>query len=60
MLVGAWLGYDLGDGSEIPRLDAWEVLRGMDGFLVRPDERLAILGADGQGSEAFWRVFRRR
>lgn len=60
VLVGAWLGYDLGDGSEIPRLDAGEVLRGMEGFLIRPDERLAILGADGQGSEVFWRVFRSR
>lgn len=28
----------------------------LDGFLVRPAERLAVLGEDGQGSEAFKRL----
>ena len=28
----------------------------LDGFLTRPAERLAVLGADGQGSEAFQRL----
>ena len=28
----------------------------LDGFLTRPAERLAVLGEDGQGSEAFKRL----
>lgn len=28
----------------------------LDGFLTRPAERLAVLGDDGQGSEAFKRL----
>ena len=28
----------------------------MDAFLTRPAERLAVLGEDGQGSEAFKRI----
>jgi hypothetical protein len=28
----------------------------LDGFLVRPAERLAVLGENGQGSEAFKRL----
>ena len=28
----------------------------LDGFLTRPSERMAVLGEDGQGSEAFKRL----
>lgn len=61
VLAGAWLGYDLGDDDAvIQRLSVAEVLQGLDEFLVRPGDRLAVLGEDGQGSAAFWRVFRSR
>ena len=34
-----------------------DLLSLMDGFLTRQAERLAVLGKDGRGSEAFRRVF---
>ena len=32
----------------------------LDGFLTRPTERLAVLGEDGQGSEAFKKLITAR
>ena len=53
VLSGAWLATEVSSG----RAEALAVLAGLDRFLTRSNEREAILGAEGEGFSAFWRVF---
>ncbi len=46
VLIGAFVASELAARRRVA----------LDGWLVRPAERLALLGPDGQGSEAFRRV----
>jgi len=57
VIAGAWLGAEIASGRAVAVHTPRDLLRGLDSFLVRPGERLAILGEDGQGSPAFRRVF---
>ena len=59
VLSGAWLASEISSGRAGPFPDASGLLAGLGEFLTRPQERLAILGEDGKGSPAFWRVFGR-
>lgn len=56
VLIGAYVGSELMAGRRVNLDDPATLLVGLDGWLVRPAERLALLGPDGQGSEAFRRV----
>lgn len=56
VLVGALVGHLLSEGRELHIGDQRALLDALDGFLVRPGERDAVL-ADGGGSDAFHRVF---
>jgi len=53
VISGTWLASEVASG----RAEASALLVGLDGFLTRSSEREAILGANGEGSPAFWRVF---
>lgn len=57
VVCGAWLGSEIASGRAVAVHTPHDLLRGLDSFLVRPGERLAILGEDGRGSPAFRRVF---
>ncbi len=57
VICGAWLGAEIASGRAIAVHTPRDLLHGLDSFLVRPSERLAILGEDGRGSTAFRRVF---
>ncbi|WP_455233698.1 hypothetical protein [Geopseudomonas aromaticivorans] len=56
VLVGAWVAAQMKAGHPVVLDDASALLAAMDGWLVRPMERLAVLGQDRQGSPAFRRV----
>lgn len=56
VLVGACVGHALSCGQGVVWGDAPGLLAELDRFLVRPRERVAVLGEDGGGSAAFWRV----
>lgn len=56
VLIGAYAAAELAAGRRVVLGDAAALLAALDGWLVRPGERDAVLGADGQGSEAFRRV----
>ena len=56
VLVGAYVASELAAGRRVALDDAGALLVALDGWLVRPAERLAVLGWDRQGSEAFRRV----
>jgi len=56
VLIGAYTASELAAGRR-PSLDnPSALLAALDGWLVRPAERLAVLGSDGNGSEALRRV----
>lgn len=55
ILIGAWIGTELSAGRSVALGGPTALLEALSGFLVRPGEREAVLGA-GRGSEAFWRV----
>ena len=56
VLIGAYTASELAAGRR-PSLDnPSALLAALDGWLVRPAERLAVLGSDGSGSEALRRV----
>jgi len=57
LLVGALVGTLMASGRAVVLQDPRTLLDALDKFLSRPAERLAVLGADGSGSEAFHRVF---
>ena len=57
VIAGAWLGAELKSWRSVVAHAPHDVLAALNDFLVRPSERLAILGEDGKGSAAFWRVF---
>lgn len=56
VLVGALVGNLMASGRPVVLHDRRTLLDAMDAFLSRPAERLAVLGPDGNGSEAFNRV----
>lgn len=56
VLVGAFVAAELAAGRRVALDDAAELLAALGGWLVRPAERLAVLGPDGSGSDAFRRV----
>ncbi len=56
VLIGAFVASELAARRRVALDDAGALLVALDGWLVRPAERLALLGPDGQGSEAFRRV----
>ncbi len=56
VLIGAWLAAELKAGRRIALDDPAALLIALEGWLVRPRERLAVLGSDGSGSPAFRRV----
>lgn len=58
VLTGAWLAAELAAGRPVALSDAGALLAALDGWLVRPAERLAVLGSDGTGSPALRRVLR--
>lgn len=55
VLVGAAVLNSIQRGHPLDLKDRAAVLALMDGFLVRPQERFAVLGEDGLGSAAFHR-----
>ena len=55
ILVGAAVLFSLQQGHPLELKDRAAVLQLMSDFLVRDQERLAVLGADGRGSAAFHR-----
>ena len=55
ILVGAAVLFSLQQGHPLELKDQAAVLQLMSDFLVRDQERLAVLGADGLGSPAFHR-----
>lgn len=57
VICGAWLATEISSGRGVAVRTPRDMLSGLDSFLVRPGERLAILGEDGRGSPAFRRVF---
>ncbi|MNJ26931.1 hypothetical protein D3C77_214230 [compost metagenome] len=57
VLVGALMGNLMASGRPVVLNDRRALLDAMDSFLSRPTERMAVLGPDGNGSEAFHRVF---
>lgn len=56
VLAGAYVASELAAGRQVALGDAGALLGALEAWLVRPGERDAVLGADGQGSEAFRRV----
>ena len=58
VLIGAYAAGELAAGRRPGLDDAAALLAALDAWLVRPAERLAVLG-DGNGSEAFRRVLGR-
>lgn len=56
VLTGAWVAAELAAGRAVALDDPSALLASLEAWLVRPGERDAVLGADGQGSEAFRRV----
>lgn len=56
VLTGAWVAAELAAGRPVALDDPSALLAALSAWLVRPGERDAVLGADGQGSEAFRRV----
>lgn len=59
VLIGAYAAAELAAGRRVILGDAAALLAALDGWLVRPAERLAVLGSDGTGSPAFRRVLGR-
>ena len=59
VLVGAFVAGELAAGRRVALGDAGALLAALDGWLVRPAERLAVLGSDGTGSPALRRVLGR-
>lgn len=57
VITGAWLGHEIASGRAVDVQTPRDLLNGLDSFLARPGERLAVLGEDGTGSPAFRRVF---
>ena len=57
VLIGAYAAGELAAGRRPSLDDHRTLLAALDAWLVRPAERLAVLG-DGHGSEAFRRVLR--
>lgn len=55
VLVGAAVLYELKNGHRVDLRDTTALLKLMSDFLVRDQERQAVLGADGTGSAAFHR-----
>lgn len=56
VLIGAYAAGELAAGRRPSLDDHRTLLAALDAWLVRPAERLAVLGWDRQGSEAFRRV----
>ncbi len=56
VLIGAYAAGELAAGRRPSLDDATTLLAALDGWLLRPAERLAVLGPDGSGSDAFRRV----
>lgn len=56
VLVGAYILDTLRRGHHVDLQDANDLLAAMDAFLLRPAERDALLGVEGQGSAAWQRV----
>ena len=57
VLVGALVGTLMTSGRSVVLQNHRSLLDALDEFLSRPAERLAVLGTNGSGSEAFHRVF---
>lgn len=55
ILVGAAVLFSLRQGHAVDLHDTTALLQLMSDFLVRDQERLAVLGEDGRGSAAFHR-----
>ena len=58
VLVGAYVAHELDAGRPVALGDRSALLAALDGWLVCPGERLAVLGDDGQGSAALRRIIR--
>jgi hypothetical protein len=58
VLVGAYVTSELAAGRPVALDDADAMLAALDGWLVRPRDRAAVLGNAGTGSPAFRRVLR--
>lgn len=58
VLAGAYVASELAAGRQVALGNAGALLGALEAWLVRPGERDAVLGADGQGSEAFRRVLK--
>ena len=56
ILVGAAVLYSIQHGHPLDLTNRAAVLALMDDFLQRPQERLAVLGENGQGSDALRRL----
>lgn len=56
VISGAWMASEIASGRPVAIPEASSLLAALDRFLTRSQERLAILGEDGKGSPAFWRV----
>lgn len=56
VLLGAYVAGELAAGRRVVLGDAAALLAALDNWLVRPAERLAVLGSDGTGSPALRRV----
>ena len=56
ILVGAAVLFSIQQGHPLDLKNRMAVLTLMDEFLVRPAERLAVLGEDGLGSKALLRI----
>lgn len=56
VLAGAYVASELAAGRQVALGDAGALLVALDRWLVRPAERLAVLGSDGTGSPALRRV----
>lgn len=59
MIIGAFVAGELAAGRTVALGDATALLAVLSGWLVRPGDRLAVLGSDGTGSPAFRRVLGR-
>ncbi len=59
VLIGAYAAAELAAGRTVALGDATALLAVLSGWLVRPGDRLAVLGSDGTGSPAFRRVLGR-
>ena len=58
VIIGAYVASELKAGQLVVLTDTNSLLRELDKWLTRPNERAAILGNDGKGSPAFIRVTR--